>query len=206
MGRFRDILLIESFDINNNYKKLSKDEMDKYWFKITSSDDVDMLDLHIYKQYRNMICYVTKNQGREYFIYTFYRKNIFEIHFCDMNNLKQGEQDNDINYTSNSQHVFSVVMSIVIDTIENRSTEIIKIAAPKHRTDLYFKIIQKVLKKYNINKEVHIQDNLALDGKDYLIESDWIKMTPENMWESSALEIYGPDSKDGSLTNILDKF
>lgn len=150
-----------------------------------------------------MVCYVTKNQGREYFIYTFYNKLVYEIHFLDMEHITPEDENKDLKKTDNSQHVFSVIMSIVINTIKNRSVKNIKISAPEHREQFYLKIINKVLKKYGILSDTIIQQNPYQPGKDYIITLDWLKMTPENMIGESMLELDGPDILDGRIENIL---
>lgn len=206
MGQIRDIFMLESFDITDNYKKLTKIEMDKYWLKITKSDDIDDIEKFIYKKYRDMVCYITKNQGREYFIYTFYNKLMYEIHFLDMDNLSYDEQENDIGKTTNSQHVFSVIMSIVIDAIKKISIKKIKIIAPEHREEFYLKIIKKILLKYNITPDITIEQNQHQPGKEYIIKFDSIKMTPQNMMGESMLELQGPDLYDGRVENIIKHF
>ena len=206
MGYFRDLFMIESFETNNNYKQLSKNEMTKYWLQITNSGNSDDIEKYIYQKYKNMICYIFKNQGREYFIYTFYNKLVYEIHFLDMEFYHPGEDSNDLKKTDNSQPVFSVIMSIVINTIKSRSVKTIKISAPEHREELYLKIIKKVLSKYNIFSEVYIKNNSHQPGKNYYIELDWLKMTPENMMGESMLELDGPDKLDGRIDNILLNF
>lgn len=207
MKTFRELIeessLIESFDIINDYRKLSKIEMDNYWSKIVKSDNFDDLEKYIYKKYTNMICYIAKYQNREYFIYTFYKKLIYEIHFLDMVYTLPGEDYKNHRKTDNSQYIFSVIMSIVIDTIKNRSVQFIKISAPEHREELYLKIIKKVLKKYKITSNITIEKNQYQPGKDYIIELDWLKMTPENMIGEAMLELDGPDLLDGRIENII---
>ncbi len=206
MGQFRDMLIIESFDLTNDYKKLSKNEMDKYWLKITKSDDINDIEKFIYKKYKDMVCYITKHQGREYFIYTFYNKLMYEIHFLDMEHIAPDEESLDLKKTGNSQHVFSVIISIVVDTIKKRSIKMIKIRAPEHREDFYLKIIKKVLSKHNINPDIIIKQNEQQPGKDYIIKFNSIKMTPENMMGESILELEGPDLYDGRIENIIKLF
>lgn len=50
MGEFRDLFILESFDTTDNYKLLSKVEMDRYWLKITKSDVIDDIEKYIYKK------------------------------------------------------------------------------------------------------------------------------------------------------------
>lgn len=206
MGQFRDVFMVESFDLTNDYKKLSKNEMDKYWLKITKSDDVNDIEKFIYKKYKDMVCYIAKNQGREYFIYTFYNKLMYEIHFLDMEHITPDDESLDLKKTDNSRHVFSVIMSIVIDAIKKRSIKKIKIRAPEHREEFYLKVVKKILSKNNINPDITIKQNEQQPGKDYIIKFNSIKMTPENMMGESMLELEGPDLYDGRIENILIEF
>lgn len=158
---FREYLaeskLIESFDISNNYKELSKSNAIKYWLKITNikPENSNLID-GIYNTYHKLKCYYTKNEGREYFIFSYVENNIFEIHFIDLDEIDEETSNDNKGFTKTSQHVFSVVMSIVLKEIEERPNIKIKIAAPNGRETLYKKIIDKTLKKYNVEKHMSV--------------------------------------------------
>ena len=158
---FREYLaeskLIESFDITNNYKELTKSNAIKYWLKITNikPENSNLID-GIYNTYYKLKCYYTKNEGREYFIFSYEENNIFEIHFIDLDEIDEETSNDNKGFTKTSQHVFSVVMSIVLKEIDDKPNRKIKIVAPNGRENLYKKIIDKTLKKYNIEKRISV--------------------------------------------------
>lgn len=159
---FREYLVIESFDITNDYKELSKAAATKYWVKILNiKPEEDGLIDGVYHSYHKLKCYYTKNEGREYFIYSFEENGIFEIHFLDLDEVDEETSNDKKGFTKNSQHVFSVVMNIVLTEIEERPKRKIKISAPDGRETLYKKIIDKTLKKYNIVKRISVKTSLT---------------------------------------------
>lgn len=163
--KFREWLLVESFEINNNYKLLTKDKYSKYWAKIL---DIDKEDLNqFYSNMKNLKCYLIKNEGREYFVYSVVTNNIYEVHFIDMDNIQEDKEVDNLGKTKNSLNVFSSIVSIVLSEINNYNK--ILIGSPDNKGDLYIKIIQKILKKYNIDKKV---SKIILKNKtEYLLES-----------------------------------
>ncbi len=152
--------LIESFEIKDNYKRLSKSEADKYWMKIFNTSEDQLPGLYSSKS--QLKCYIVKNEEREYFIYSYIDNSFFEIHFIDVDIKIDGKENSNKGLTKNSQPVFGAVMSIVLKELEERPLRKIKISAPEGRETLYKKIIDKTLKKYNIEKDIKItktQDN-----------------------------------------------
>lgn len=175
MQQFREWLeedkLIESFELTDKYKRLSKPEADKLWVKILNTTN-DMLP-GLYASKPQLKTYILKNEGREYLIYTFLDNTILEIHFHDINIPLDGTEYQDKNFTKNSQLVFSSVMSIVLKELEERPSRKIKISAPIGREKLYKKIIDKILKKYNIEKDISLKiskDEYSKDKFDFLLE------------------------------------
>ena len=157
--QFREYLddsrLIESFEITDKYKRLSKSEADKLWMKVldTTSDVLPGL----YNSKQQLKTYILKNEGREYLIYTYIDNSILEIHFHDIDIPLDGTEYQDKKFTKNSQLVFSSVMSIVLKELEERPSRKIRISAPSGREKLYKKIIDKTLKKHNIEKDISLK-------------------------------------------------
>ena len=184
-----DSIIYESFDIHNNYKKLSKTESNKYWYKIldieNESDDFkNEIIKNLNNKFKFLENYYIKNEGREYLIYSYYTNAIFEVHFYDLNSVDSDSELENLNLTKSSMYVFSTIISIIIKNIENKKLNKIRIQAPKNKEDLYLKIIKKILKKYNIDKDITIKNTDS--GKDYLIEFRDIKMCP---WNISQFEL-----------------
>jgi hypothetical protein len=170
MISFRDYILYESFDLNNDYVRLNKKEMDEFWLEYFNIEDKELLG-KMYQDKPFMKMYITKNSGRRYIIITFIVNSFLEVHFYDRDLYKDSE-DATLNLTKNSLKVFSVVMSIVLKELTDRPSRKIKISSPDNRQELYRKIIEKVLIKFNINKNVKLSK--TNDGKilyNYMIES-----------------------------------
>lgn len=175
MIEFRDWLkeekLIESFEIKDNYKRLSKSEADKYWLEMMNTTE-DLLP-GFYASYSQLKCYIVKNEGREYFIYSYVQNSFLEIHFVDTSDISDETSTSNKGLTKNSQPVFGAVMSIVLKELEDRPLRKIKISAPDGREKLYKKIIDKTLKKYNIEKDITMimsKDASQRNKYDYLLE------------------------------------
>lgn len=176
---FREYLaeekLIESFEIKDNYKRLSKSEADKYWVKILDTTEDQLPGFYASKM--QLKCYIVKNERREYFIYSYIENAFLEIHFIDIDTKIDGTENNNKGLTKNSQPVFGAVMSIVIKELEERPSRKVKITAPDGRETLYKKIIDKTLKKYDIEKDIKI--NKSKNDKNdvkhhFLLESNEI--------------------------------
>lgn len=181
---FREYLaenkLIESFDITTDYKELTKSNAIKYWAKILNikQEDNSLID-GVYRSYHKLKCYYTKNEGREYFIYSFEENSIFEVHFLDLDEVDEETSNDKKGFTKNSQHVFSVIMNIVLKELEERPSKKIKIVAPDGRQILYKKIIDKTLKKYHIEKKISIKTKLDDFNKinhNFLLEKEQNKI------------------------------
>lgn len=178
---FREYLeedkLIESFELTDKYKRLSKSEADKYWLKFHDIEDEELLGL-FYQDNPMMKCYIVKNEGLEYFIFSFVKNTIFEIHFYDTRNMGDDDSLDKTGVTKNSQAVFSAILSIVLAELEERPTRKIKIGAPEGRETFYKKIIDKTLKKYNIEKTISLTK--STDGKyvihNFLLEKEQNKI------------------------------
>ena len=173
--------LIESFDRNPNYKRLSKSEELKYFCKYFDGESLDYVKSLI-SQLSFLKSYYLKNEGREYLIYSYIVNTVLEIHFHDINSTGNDE-DNDDNddkgLTKNSQPVFSAVLDIVLNELEERSSRKIKIVAPNGRENLYKKIIDKTLKKYNIDKTIKTYTSLDNSNKlvhNFLLEKEHEKI------------------------------
>ena len=175
--RLQEDELVEGFDITRNYKRLSKSESDKYWMKLLDIDEDVLQSLYI--AYPFLKSYVFKNEGREYLIYTYIINSVLEIHFNDIDVALDGNESDNKGFTKNSQHVFSVAMSIALNELEERPNRKIKISTPKNRLKLYKKIIDKTLKKYNIDKRVSLKSSKDVHNKDkydFLLEKEQNKI------------------------------
>lgn len=165
--------LIESFELKDNYKRLSKSEADKHWMKIFNTTEEQLPGL--YASMSQLKCYIVKNEGREYFIYSYINNTFLEIHFIDINTKVDGTENHNKGLTKNSQPVFGAVMSIVLKELEERPSRKIKISAPDGRETLYKKIIDKTLKKYNIEKDIKISKSKNDENEvkhDFVLESN----------------------------------
>lgn len=118
--------------------------------------------INVFHLYPYIKGYIFKNQGREYFIFSFIEQNILEIHFYDVDD---GSSYKTINQTKISIPIFSVILSIILKEIEDRKHRIIKIVAPNNRKELYLKIITKTLTKYNIKRNIITKNIIEREGE-----------------------------------------
>lgn len=168
----RECELIESFEITDKYKRLSKSEADKLWIQLLNTREDQLPGL--YANRPQLKSYILKNEGREYLIYSFVKDTVLEVHFHDIDTPIDGTEYDDKKLTRNSQAVFSSVMSIVLKELEERPSRKIRISAPTGRETLYKKIIDKTLKKYSIEKDISLKmakDEYSRDKFDFLLES-----------------------------------
>ncbi len=157
---FEEENLVESFEIRDDYKKLSKNEIIHYMSKIYKVNVGEVINVfHLYPYIKG---YIFKNQGREYFIFSFIEQSILEIHFYDVDD---GSSYKNINQTKISIPIFSVILSIVLKEIEDRKNRVVKIVAPNSRKELYLKIIAKVLNKYNIKRNIITKNIIEREGE-----------------------------------------
>lgn len=165
--------LIESFDRNTNYKKLKMSEINKIMMEYYKFDSLDMLD-GIYSQLPFLKGYLFKNEGREYFIYSFIINTVLDIHFFDIESAAPGTESDNKKFTKNSQPVFSAIVDIVLTELEFRPARKIRIVAPAGREQLYKKIIDKTLKKYGIEKDISlsISKDEDITRYHYLLEKE----------------------------------
>lgn len=143
---------MESFTITNKYKRISKKEMDAFWIEALDSDIENIQG--IYQEYPQMKAYEFKNQGREYFIYTFIKDTILEVHFYDRTDMELIDDKSVLKKTTSSLPVYSAIVSIVLKELEERPSRKIRIIAPDGREELYLKIIKKILKEYDVNRTI----------------------------------------------------
>lgn len=169
---FEEGVLIESFEIRDDYKKLSKSEMDDIWAYILDIEDKNYLN-SFYNLYKNMVGYTSINQGRIYFIYTFIKNNIFEIHFLDITNKEslRDEGSATLKKTTNAIGAFNTVVSIVLKEYFKDNKIVVKIVSLDGRQQLYKKIIEKILRQYNINKNLKITKSSSDAKYNFLIEN-----------------------------------
>ncbi len=151
---FKDFLIIESFKSTNNYKLISKKEMDDFWIEVLNSNIENIQG--VYQEYQQMKAYEFKNQGREYFIYTFVKDNVLEVHFYDRTDMDLIDDLSVLKKTSTSLPVYSAIVSIVLKELEERPSRKVRIIAPDGREKLYLKIIEKILKDQNIIRTIKI--------------------------------------------------
>lgn len=151
---FKDFLIIESFTLTNKYKRISKKEMDDFWIELLNSDIENIQG--VYQEYPQMKAYEFKNQGREYFIYTFVKDTVLEVHFYDRTDMDLIDYHSVLKKTSTSLPVYSAIVSIVLKELEERPSRKIRIIAPDGREKLYLKIIEKILKDQNIIRTIKI--------------------------------------------------
>ena len=200
--RTKEKELLEIFDLNRDYKQLSKSQSIKYWLKILTprkEDEHDTIE-ELYSALHWLKCYIVKNEGREYFIYSFYDKGIYEIHFYDMEYVQEDNELQNLKLTKSATKLFSIIITIMLDELFENSLQKIKIGAPKHKEKIYLKMIQKILKDYELDKSIRIINTPS--GKDYLIESEFIKMNPMNIMELKLRENKEPVNRIEILTNL----
>ena len=194
--------LLEIFDENRDYRELSKSQSIKYWVKILKPNKEDEHDTieELYTVLRWLKCYVVKNESREYFVYSFYDKGIYEIHFYDMEYVEEDNELRNLKLTKSSTKLFSAIITIMLDELLENSLQKIKIAAPKNKENIYLKMIEKILKNHNLEKSIRIINTPT--GKDYLIESEFIKMNPMNIMEIKLRENKQSVDRIELLTNL----
>ena len=153
-------------------------KIDKFWIKHLNISDSEELQ-GLYSSRPQLKSYISKSQGREYFIYSFINNGYLEIHFYDTNNMVSGNETKNIGKTNNSQNIFSVIVSIVLKELEDRPNRKILIIAPEDKSDFYKKVIQKILKQYNIEKTIKIERIKDIETSEiktyYILESYEIK-------------------------------
>lgn len=194
--------LLEMFDLNRDYNQLSKSQSIKYWLKILKpkkEDEHDTIE-ELYSFLHWLKCYIVKNEGREYFIYSFYDKGVYEIHFYDMEYVQEDNELQNLKLTKSATKLFSAIITIMLDELFENSLQKIKIGAPKNKEKIYLKMIQKILKDYELDKSIRIINTPT--GKDYLIESEFIKMNPMNIMELKLRENKEPVNRIEVLTNL----
>lgn len=166
-----DIYLVESFDLTNDYKLLTKKESDLYWVKflgLTEKDEKTKAETlkRLHDMYNYMECFYTKQKGQEYFIYTFYKNSTLELHFYDINNVSDDVEISTLNLTASSQKVFSVIVSIMVKLAQVTEPKNVRISSPNGRLAFYETIIRKVNVKYNLQYEVDTNGNDVYLRKD----------------------------------------
>lgn len=152
---FRDWLVLnEVFDYTSNYKEVNKSVYIENWIKFINKANPETLkqpgidlertvfDSHgprvHYYTYKNFLIFYGK----------FKSSNQYEVHFWDIKNL-----EHDIIGTSSFNDIFSAVMSILKDKhIDVGKLDRIYIKNEHDKKIKFYKtIIDKILKKYNID-------------------------------------------------------
>ena len=141
-----DKQLIKNFNTSDNYRTLTKEECDEYWYNILQTNREKCLD-KLYKKLRWMRSYETKINDSTYFIYDYYEKNFYNIFFYNISDIKEEKK---LTNRKEDIELFKVICSIVLDEFKYMRTLSYKIHLPKNNTKLYFKLIDKIFRE---NKE-----------------------------------------------------
>ena len=111
--------------------------------------------------------------GFDYLIFYAFEDSWLEYHFVKLDDLSSVGQDT--KNLKSSQDLFSFLLSIAFKQLKKCSS--VRIIAPEDNTkrqELYLKIIQKVLKQYNLGHKLFRKDNifeLECEGKKPLWKS-----------------------------------
>ncbi len=147
-----DDLLIESFDLKDyDLKKINKKQIieifENYDFKNNDNKKIafEWLDKH-----DRIFGWIYKN----YLVFYTHYRTYLEWHFLNMDYLDTDKVLDDMNI--NSHEILNVVFNIIYNKMIKRDKLYsYLIGTPdKKRYNLYKKIIEKVIKKYNIKYEV----------------------------------------------------
>ena len=139
-----DKQLIKNFRTSTDFKILNQEETDYYWLKILDPifDKRKQCLNELYANLRYMNAYVCIIYGKEYFIYDYYVKNVYNIFFYNIT-------DNiETDLTTSKEHInlFSVLCFIIINDILYKKSLSYKIKLPTKNVKLYFKLIDKVIR------------------------------------------------------------
>ena len=165
-----DKQLIKNFRINKDYKHLSTEEQDTYWFKILGTDKTSILK-KLYSNLRWMNSYSSINS--EYFIYDWYEKNFYNISFF---NISRGEYE--LTTRKEDIELFRIICSIAINEYKICRSLSFKIKLPNKCPKLYFKLIDKVFREHGIR-----DFKLHKIGGEYCYYR-YIKCIPHVKWSS----------------------
>lgn len=142
-----DIQLISNFKLDREFRELSKDELDEYWFKILNYQKLEVHKSNkrikaFYKYLMNITGFVSIINNTEYFFFSFNEKNFYNIYFYNMNNIKECN-NNLLTNSRESIEIFKVMCNILQLEREKQSSLSYKIQLPKKFSKLYFKLIDK---------------------------------------------------------------
>ena len=166
MINFRDwSILNEVFDYTSNYREVNKYVYIDNWIKFLNKANTETLkqpgiDLErtVFDSHGPRVHYYLY---KDYLIFygKFKSSNRYEVHFWDIKNLEYEDTISKSGFNS----IFSVVMSIIKDKHLETNARIYLHHEVKERRDFYKLIIDKILKKYNIDW------NCSIKGEDVVI-------------------------------------
>ena len=166
MINFRDwSILNEVFDYTSNYREVNKYVYIDNWIKFLNKANTETLkqpgiDLErtVFDSHGPRVHYYLY---KDYLIFygKFKSSNRYEVHFWDIKNLEYEDTISKSGFNS----IFSVVMSIIKDKHLETNARIYIHHEVKERRDFYKLIIDKILKKYNIDW------NCSIKGEDVVI-------------------------------------
>lgn len=149
---------IEISDLSNfNYKELSISETRKmlestFCEKVTCN--IFLKQKVNYKSIKK--AYLYEQEGFEFLILFLFVNDFLEVHFI---NLTLGSVDEDLNILKNASKLFSFILTITMLLLIDKRYKI-KIIAPNiKRAQFYKRIIQRLIKKYDINYTFKILKN-----------------------------------------------
>lgn len=169
------ITLNEIFDYTPNYKEVNKNVYIENWVKFLNKQDPKILkqpgiDLErtVFENHGPRVHYYTY---KDYLIFygKFKHSNKYEIHFWDIKNLEYEDNVSKSGFNT----VFSVIMSIIKDKHLKTNARLYLHHKTKERREFYKLIIDKILKKYELNWYCSIkEDDVIIHPEKELSESN----------------------------------
>lgn len=148
-----DNQLIKNFKLDDNYTELIGSEKDNIWLKILNTTNTKKLR-ELYKNMRNMKCYITTINEVNYLIYSYYEKNFYNLFFY---NIDTGNINERLDMNRDKLILFANICNIFITELKNDAYLNYKINIPNKYSKLYFKFIQKIYKESKNTKQFYIK-------------------------------------------------
>lgn len=148
-----DKQIIKNFKLNIDFKNLSKEELDEYWYKILN---IPTKLNNFYTPLLDMQGYVSTINGNEYFFFDYNEKNFYNIFFYNMNDIKENNT-NSLTNSRESIDIFKVICSIYLCERKKKRTLSYKIKIPHKFSKLYFKLIDKITREQYKNTNMKIK-------------------------------------------------
>ena len=161
MKSFKDIFIVESFDLIDKPNKLSPAKGKELLVGYLSQkySDPEKLYDYLVNSFEKLILFKYTEGSEEYIVFFGNKvgEKYFEIHF---NNIKHIDNFLDLGVLKTSQNLLSFLFSIIYHygLCYGRDIEILS-DEKNNRTNLYIKIIEKIIKKYNLNYSYETNTN-----------------------------------------------